>query len=77
LTAATATAKKKAFSMKGLVKTLRRKWKRGTFTDFDKLLSETAHVDLETASRIRQSWEDLDLLAYDSEGFLCWYRGGF
>jgi len=77
LTAATAATKKKTFSMKGTLKTLRRKWKRGTFTDFDKLLSETAHVDLETASRIRQSWEDLDLLAYDESGYLCWYKGGF
>ena len=62
--------------MKGLQKTLRRKWKRGTFSDFDKLLSEIAHVNLETAQKIRETWESLDLLAYDSEGFLCWYRGG-
>jgi len=68
---------RKRLSMKGLVKTLRRKWKRGTFTEFDKLLSETAHVDLETAQKIRETWESLDLLAYDEEGLLCWYRGGF
>lgn len=64
-------------NLKALLKTLRRKWKKGPYSKFDRLLSETAHVDLETASRIRQSWEDLDLLAYDESGYLCWYKGGF
>jgi hypothetical protein len=77
LTAATATAKKKAFSMKGALKTLRGIWRRGTYTDFDALLSRIAQIDLETAQKIRETWESLDLLAYDEEGFLCWYRGGF
>jgi hypothetical protein len=68
---------KRKVNPKGLLKTLRRKWKKGSYTDFDELLSETACVDLETASRIRQSWEDLDLLGYDESGYLCWYKGGF
>jgi hypothetical protein len=66
---------KKRLSMKELKKTLRRKWKRGPYTDFDELLSETAHVNLEAALRIRQSWEDLELLAYDSDGLLVWCNG--
>jgi hypothetical protein len=69
-------ATQRRLSMKGALRTLRRKWKRGSYTDFDKLLSETANVDLETAQKIRETWESLYLLAYDSEGFLCWYQGG-
>jgi hypothetical protein len=68
---------KRKVNLKALLKTLRRKWHRGPYSKFDRLLSETAHVDLETASRIRQSWEDLDLLAYDESGYLCWYKGDF
>ena len=68
---------KRKVNPKALLKALRRKWKKGPYTDFDELLSKIAKVDLETASRIRQSWEDLDLLAYDESGYLCWYKGGF
>ena len=64
-------------NMKGLLKALRRKWIRGHYTKFDKMLAQTANCDLETAQRIRQSWEDLNILGYDYDGFLCWYRGGF
>ena len=70
-------AQKQQVSLKGALKTLRQRWTRGTYTEFDKLLTRIVNCDLETASRIRQSWEDLDLLGYDSEGFLCWYQGGF
>jgi hypothetical protein len=65
----------KSLSMKGLQKTLRRKWRRGPYTDFDELLSHLAKCDLVTASRIRESWEDLELLAYDSDGLLVWCNG--
>ena len=64
-------------NMKGLLKTLRRKWIRGPYQKFDRMLAQTANCDLETAARIRQSWEDVNILGYDYEGFLCWYRGGF
>jgi len=63
-------------SMKGLVKTLRRKWRKGTYTDFDELLSEIANCDLETAQKIRETWEDMDILAYDQSMFLVWYDEG-
>lgn len=62
--------------MKGLKRALRRKWRKGTLSEFDELLSRIAKCDLETASKIRESWEDLDILAYDASGFLIWYRGG-
>ena len=61
--------------MKGLLKTLRRMWLRGPYTKFDKLLSRIAKVDLETASKIRENWIDLDLLGYDSDGLLVWIEG--
>jgi hypothetical protein len=64
-------------SLKGAVRTLRGIWRRGTYTEFDALLSRIAQVDLETAQKIRETWESLDLLAYDSEGFLVWYHRGF
>ena len=70
-----AATTKKSRSMKGLQKTLRRKWKKGPYTDFDELLTKIAKIDLETASAIRESWLDLDLLAYDSNGFLVWFNG--
>lgn len=62
-------------SLKGLKKTLRRHWRKGTYTDFDTLLMKLANVDLATASKIRESWEILDLLGYDKDGFLVWYGG--
>jgi hypothetical protein len=65
----------KQVSLKGILKTLRRKWRRGPYSKFDELLSHLAKCDIETASRIRESWEDLELLAYDSGGFLVWYNG--
>ena len=61
-------------NLKGLHKTLRQRWIRGTYTEFDELLAKTSGVSLETAQKIRESWEDLDLLAYDKEGMLVWYR---
>jgi len=70
-------AQKRKVSLKGALKTLRRKWIRGTYTEFDELLARTSGVSLEVAQKIRETWESLDLLAYDSEGFLCWYQGGF
>jgi hypothetical protein len=67
---------KQKVNLKGTLKTLRRKWRRGTYKNFDKLLSETAHISIERAAEIREKWLDLDFLAYDKEGFLVWYRGG-
>lgn len=64
-------------SLKGLQKTLRGKWLRGPVSKFDKLLSQIEKCDLETAQKIRESWIDLDLLAYDSDGFLVWCGMGF
>jgi len=66
---------KKRLSMKGLKKTLRRKWRKGTLSEFDELLSRIAKCDRETASKIRESWIELDLLAYDSSGLLVWCNG--
>jgi len=60
--------------MRTLLQTLRQHWLRGNCSSFDKLLSRIAVVDLETASKIRQTWESLDVLAYDSSGLLVWCR---
>jgi len=70
----TVTKRKRKVNLKGLLKTLRRKWRRGTYRDFDKLLAQIAECDLETASKIRESWEDLDILGYDREMFLVWCK---
>jgi hypothetical protein len=67
---------KQKVNLKGLLKTLRRKWCRGPYTDFDRLLSETAQISIERAEQIREKWLDLEFLAYDKEGFLVWYKGG-
>jgi hypothetical protein len=66
----------KSISLKGILKNLRSKWVRGSYSKFDKLLSRIAKVDLETAQKIRESWMDLDILAYDKQGFLVWFHGG-
>ena len=55
-----------------LLETLRRKWLRGTCSSFDKLLSRIAVVDPETATKIRELWLSMDVVAYDSQGFLVW-----
>lgn len=65
----------KSLSMKGLQKTLRSKWRKGPYSEFDELLSRIVKCDLETASKIRESWEALELLAYDSDGLLVWCNG--
>jgi hypothetical protein len=67
--------KKRKVNLKGLLKTLRRKWRRGPYTEFDKLLAANAHISIERAEQIREKWLDLDFLAYDKEGFLIWYGG--
>lgn len=66
------TATTKSFSTKSSYLTLRRFWRRGTYTDFDYLLMKILGCPREKAERIRESWLDLDLLAYDSEGYLVW-----
>jgi len=73
--AATAATTKKTFLMKGVLKTLRQRWRKGTYTSFDELLSEIAQVNLEAAQKIRETWESLDFLAYDKKGFIVWYGG--
>ena len=65
-----------SLNLKGALKTLRRLWRRGTFDDFDKLLSQIADCNIETAERIRETWEDLEFLAYDQSMFLVWYDRG-
>jgi len=67
-------AQKRKVSLKGALKTLRQRWTRGTYTDFDELLARTSGVSLEVAQKIRESWEDIGFLAYDKEGLLVWYR---
>ena len=69
------TRKMPVFNSKGALKTLRRGWRRGTFTDFDSLLMQILGCSRETAERIRKSWLDLDLLGYDVEGYLVWCDG--
>ena len=56
-------------SLKGLQKFLRSKWVRGPFTKFDEFLCKVAKIDLATAQKIRESWEDLGILAYDKRDF--------
>jgi len=63
-------------NLKGLHRTLRQRWIRGTYTEFDELLSEIAQVNLEAAQKIRETWEDMDILAYDQSMFLVWYDEG-
>ena len=60
--------------MKSLLQKLRRKWLRGPYSRFDVLIAELANCDLETAGNIRESWEDLNIIAYDKTGFLIWCR---
>ena len=64
------------FSLEGAVETLRRKWRRGCYNDFDSLLMQILGCSRETAERIRETMEDLELLAYDSNGLLVWYARG-
>jgi len=63
--------------LKGLLKALRKQFPKGTYSQFDNLLSRIADCDLETASKIRESWINLDLLGYDSDGLLTWMEGVF
>ena len=70
-----AATTKNSLSLKGLVKTLRRKWRTGLFMDFDSLLMQILGCSRETAEGIRESWLDLDLLGYDREGYLVWCDG--
>ena len=65
------------YNFKGLLKTLRRKWLKGPYSKFDKLLSQIAKCDLETAREIREKWLELEFLAYDQQGFLVWYTVRF
>lgn len=67
-------AQKHKGNLKGLQRTLRQRWIRGTYTEFDELLARTSGISLEAAQKIRETWEDLDFLAYDKEGMLIWYR---
>ena len=69
------TATTKSLPLKAALNTLCRKWRRGTFTDFDSLLMQILGCSRETAERIRESWLDLDLLGYDREGYLVWCDG--
>jgi hypothetical protein len=64
-------------SLKGLQKTLRSKWLKGPVSKFDKLLARIAKCDLEKAEKIRESWMDLEILAYAERGLLVWYHGGY
>jgi len=65
-------SQKPKVSLKGLKKILRKHWRKRLYTDFDVLLTKFANCDLETAEKIRELWEELGFLGYDSRGFLCW-----
>ena len=51
-------------------------WYRGVVTRFDEHLIQILECDREYAEKIRESWVDAGLLAYDRQGLLCWRSGG-
>lgn len=68
---------KKPLSIKGAVKIIRKYWVKGSYSDFDKLLHRLTRCSLEKARSFREYLEEMDVLAYDSQGILVWYHGDF
>lgn len=62
----------KRLPLKEAHKTLCSKWKRGYYNDFDSMLMNILDCPREKAEEIRERWEDLEILAYASQGFLIW-----
>jgi len=52
-------------------------WQKGTFNEFDALITKTKGCNKEEAEQLREKWLDEGLLAYDPEGWLIWVRRFF
>ena len=69
--------KKREVSLKSSLKRMRSMWLRGPVNRFDLKLAKILDCSLEEAAKVRETWENLGFLCYNSRGLLCWRAGGF
>ena len=64
-------------SLKSSLKRMRANWLKGPQNRFDEKLAKILGCSTVEAAKVRETWEIMGFLCYDSRGLLTWRAGGF